>query len=81
MKTRNGFISNSSSNSFIIKKASLTYSQVDEILNHRNKAGDEAWIITEDYARIYGSTDINNFDMECFLDEIGVAKNSIEWKD
>ena len=38
MKTRNGFVSNSSSSSFIIKKKDLTPVQVDSIVNYQTVA-------------------------------------------
>lgn len=34
MKIRNGFVSNSSSSSFVVKKASLTAMQIEAIHNH-----------------------------------------------
>jgi len=44
MKTRNGFVSNSSSSSFIIKKKFLTGEQIDAINNHIQYANDNNWI-------------------------------------
>ena len=44
MKTRNGFVSNSSSSSFIIKKKFVTGEQIDAIKNHIQYANDNNWI-------------------------------------
>ena len=38
MKIRNGFVSNSSSSSFIIKKDKLTKKQIKQILNYKTEA-------------------------------------------
>jgi len=79
MKIRAGFVSNSSSSSFVINKANLNYEQIDQILNHIDVAGDEAWRIREDYARIFGDTCMDNFDMDKFLRDIGVKDEYVTW--
>lgn len=89
MKTRNGFISNSSSGSFIINKNCLSDLQIDNIKNHatslyfkRNSNHKyDAWNISEDEFCIYGRTSMDNFDMWEFLRVIGVDMNMVEWGD
>ena len=89
MKTRNGFVSNSSSSSFIISKNVLNEIQIDAIKNHASnlyfkRSGCDkydAWNISEDDLFIYGSTSMDNFDMEKFLSIIGVDLNTISWGD
>lgn len=44
MKTRNGFVSNSSSSSFIIKKKFVTGEQIEAIKNHIEYANAHNWI-------------------------------------
>ena len=90
MKLRNGFVSNSSSSSFVISKAHLSPSQIDQIQRHIEvgKAfGMECanpynrWDIHNDEDRLRGSTSMNNFDMGELLQRIGVPENAVEWSD
>ncbi|HBY20777.1 MAG TPA: hypothetical protein DEG71_07185 [Clostridiales bacterium] len=89
MKSRLGFVSNSSSSSFIIGKSKITTYQFEQIKNHYALAERygiklydntyDAWIITENDNYIKGETSMDNFDMEIFLEEIGVKSGDIEW--
>ena len=89
MKTRIAFVSNSSSSSFIISKKKLTAEQLDKIRNH-DELGEEmgiahakgwAWEIREQDDMISGETWMDNFDMEEFMQRIGVPDSSIEWSE
>ena len=90
MKIRNGFVSNSSSSSFIINKDDLSEEQVEKIRNHikvGQKLGIEfceksdAWRIEEKTNTICGFTIIDNFDMEEFLKKIDIPEDKIKWED
>lgn len=83
MKIRNGFVSNSSSSSFVINKKWLSPHQLELIHKHIAKgkrvlweqhdyAVDEsdAWEISETDTTISGDTSMDNFDMEFYLREI-----------
>jgi hypothetical protein len=77
MKIRNGFVSNSSSSSFIIPKSALSAAQIDKIKNYGTAgalygAPDSGWDIKEDKHTIRGSTYMDNFDMDQYLIDIGV---------
>lgn len=95
MKTRIGFVSNSSSSSFIIQKKNLTKRQMDMIRNHYEEGyelqkingennkyvleeyyPDEAdkWILREDDKTITVATSMTNFDIEMFLNDIGLKE-------
>ena len=94
MKIRNGFVSNSSSSSFIVNKVHLSDFQVWLIKNHIEAAKTlpglgqsylEAWEIEETDSSITGHTTMTNFDMGQFMRNIGVPMNFVEfgeyWED
>lgn len=81
MKIRSGFVSNSSSSSFILQKKDLTAEQIEKIENHIEEgeklgmAGakkDNIWFIEIHEDVIKGSTSMDNFSMKNFLCLIGV---------
>lgn len=80
MKIRVGFVSNSSSSSFVLRKSKLTAIEVDKIKNHIEWAkrlglemvcADEynKWNVREDEEIIWLDTSMDNFDMSYFLYE------------
>ena len=92
MKIRAGFVSNSSSSSFIIKKENLTKYQIKAIKNHKeiyNKLpkiikrcndmnyGADGWTIEETDKDIRGYAYMDNFGMGDFLRIIGVDTDDI----
>lgn len=91
MKTRNGFVSNSSSSSFAIPLRCLSGEQMDAIQNHIEYAranfpaiswadDENEWSITTTASsKLRGYTYMDNFDMEEFLGLIGVPSSVIEW--
>jgi hypothetical protein len=89
MKRRQGFVSNSSSSSFIIANENLTIQQMNRIVNHGEEAKsipeiewhDDVWFIELDSVSVRGSTYMNNFDMGYFLEFIGVKNTDITWED
>lgn len=94
MKTRHGFVSNSSSSSFMIRLHKLTELQIQQILEPnyatQNYGGEDddggfsyAWSIdiNRDGDRIDGYTSMDNFSMREYLDDIGVPSDIIRWED
>lgn len=86
MKTRYGYVGNSSSCSFIIDKTLLTRKQIESVIDHTNvgkslgmEYTDESWQIWNLEELIVGDTGMDNFDMETFLQVIEVPKDAIEW--
>jgi hypothetical protein len=81
MKIRNGFVSNSSSSSFVINKRFLSSHQIEQIYAHQELAEDNNWIIKEDDFEISGWTFMDNFNMSEYLEKIGINMKFVEWDD
>jgi len=93
MKIRNGFVSNSSSSSFVIPLDMLTDSKINSIFNHIEEAqkhqsyydfGDtdsmDAWSIQQEEFYLSGYVFMDNFDMATFLiDYLKIPGNVIKW--
>jgi len=77
MKIRNGFVSNSSSSSFMIKRYYLSDKQIEDIQNHIEVAKEcyndkwiddsDRWYVDVDDKYVVVSTPMDNFDMCYFL--------------
>ena len=93
MKIRNGFVSNSSSSSFVIPKEKLTYEQIDKIYRHIEEAekhyeyydfgsvnNGNAWHISESEFYVSGYCIMDNFDMYEYLYKyLKVEKDCVKW--
>jgi hypothetical protein len=95
VKTRNGFVSNSSSSSFVVPKEALTliqifliknYNLVSEFLlengfKHRELLDyAEGWEIKVTKDEVSGNTSMDNFDMEGFMQQIGVPMALVKFE-
>lgn len=88
MKIREDFVTNSSSSSFLIAKKHLDNDQINAIRRHSaigEKLGiswfEDIWDIKENNDYIAGSTWMDNFDMEEFLEKIDVDMDKVSWSD
>jgi len=84
MKIRQGFVSNSSSASFVIDKTKLCPWQIEAIIDHihagkklfnaEHICDEDAWDVTEEESTMSLYTSMDNFDMLEFLEKIGALK-------
>lgn len=90
MKTRTGFVSNSSSSSFVLARNVVSEKQLGHIQDHlayaklkgwqQGYTSDyDAWDITVTDTEIRGYTSMDNFDMREFLDYVGVPTTAVTW--
>lgn len=96
MKIRSGFVSNSSSSSFLIPISALKQYQIEMIVDHIDATENynkyhqtdiycedsERWNIDVNEKCVYGYTFMDNFDMNFFLSEIAnIDQKYIHWGD
>jgi len=78
MKIRTGFVSNSSSASFIIKKYHLSEKQIDDIKKYLAEDNEDGWQTDEDEHIIEGWTSMDNDAFGEWLDkQEGIDRRAI----
>ena len=91
MKIRTGFVSNSSSSSFIVSKKVLSEDQILKIKNHITYAQvnfpqiewaeeDQRWSVEETDEQIKMFTGMDNFDMHEFLLALNIEDENIKYE-
>lgn len=78
MKFRCGFVSNSSSSSFILDRKNLSYEQ-DQLLTKLCAETNCGWQLFTTYGSFIGYTVMDNFNMREFLTKIGVDNGDVVW--
>jgi len=82
MKIRIGFVSNSSSSSFCIRKDKITAKQLDDLMSHSdhpNCGEDDIWSIYEEGNYIHCSVFLDNFDLvEYAIEELDIKEEDIK---
>ena len=79
MKIRSGFVSNSSSSSFVIKISSITKDQIELLNLHSVLAGNNAWDIQTYYGFVMGSSSSMIYDMKEYMRTIKIPDECIMW--
>lgn len=80
MKVRNGFVSNSSSASFMVPKSRLTYIEGELLMRFcSTEDNEDGWNIYEDGDCIRGSTIMDNEALDRYLTKHGFDKSKLEW--
>ena len=77
MKIRNGFISNSSSTSFLIKKENSSKEQLEYIANYLNDIHQDYWECKYNEQGLQCFTHMNNYDIIPTLKKIGIKEVEI----
>jgi hypothetical protein len=81
MKKRNGFVSNSSSASFIVPKTKLTLLEQQALLAYSiSEDNTDGWAIEESDDTICGYTSMDNDALDDYLEKIGFDHRKMEWR-
>lgn len=82
MKIRNGFVSNSSSASFVIKKDKLSRLQIDMLLKYaKSEDNVDGWSITDNGDELSGWTVMDNGELGEYLEKLYIPVEDFIFED
>ncbi len=82
MKIRNGFVSNSSSSSFVIAKQALTQEKITKLLEYSNSEDNyDGWSIKEGKFFIKGYTIMDNGTIYDFIKSLDLPEGSSHFEE
>lgn len=79
MKIRSGFVSNSSSSSFVIRISDITQDQLDLLYLHKVFAGDNAWDFGRYGGFVLGSSSSMIYNMKEYMRTIKIKDDKVKW--
>jgi hypothetical protein len=80
MKTRQGFVSNSSSASFVIAKSLLTEAQLKGLMDYQySPANVDGWSVTDNGEYIDGMTIMDNDSIDELFERLQIPPNHIRF--
>lgn len=80
MKIRSGFVSNSSSASFVIQKCSITPAEIFALMQYNiSELNTDGWTISDNGDVITGFTSCDNDTFDEYLEKIGLDQRKMEW--
>jgi len=82
MKHRHGFVSNSSSASFMVPKSRITEEQVKALLDYSiSEENTDGWDIYDGGDCVRGTTLMDNDALDDYLEKIGFDFSKMEWNE
>lgn len=84
MKIRNGFVSNSSSSSFVVNGNDLSFSASQALLNYNSRKDEiltDYWDITDSGDCIRGHTNMDNGDLDTYCETMKIDMSKFNWSE
>jgi hypothetical protein len=79
VKIRAGFVSNSSSASFVLRKEFMTEEQVTQVIDYLTNVNEEHWNWDNKEETINGWTSMDNEYLTNFLKDINIGMKAVDW--